>query len=102
MTQLPVVAIQQTNNTKCVTLECFLKTRSSRLERKIVYIYIYIYIYMQLVICIYIYAVSYMYIYIYIYIYIYMKETCEMAYLIGWSLNLHGLFSFKIIKKIDS
>ena len=40
--------------------------------------------------------------YIYIYIYIYMKETCEMAYLIGWSLNLHGLFSFKIIKKIDS
>ena len=94
MTQLPVVAIQQTNNTKCVTLECFLKTRSSRLERKIVYIY------MQLVICIYIYAVSYMY--IYIYIYIYMKETCEMAYLIGWSLNLHGLFSFKIIKKIDS
>ena len=96
MTQLPVVAIQQTNNTKCVTLECFLKTRSSRLERKIVYIY------MQLVICIYIYAVSYMYIYIYIYIYIYMKETCEMAYLIGWSLNLHGLFSFKIIKKIDS
>ena len=80
MTQLPVVAIQQTNNTKCVTLECFLKTRSSRLERKIVYIY------MQLV----------------IYIYIYMKETCEMAYLIGWSLNLHGLFSFKIIKKIDS
>ena len=96
MTQLPVVAIQQTNNTKCVTLECFLKTCSSRLERKIVYIY------MQLVICIYIYAVSYMYIYIYIYIYIYMKETCEMAYLIGWSLNLHGLFSFKIIKKIDS
>ena len=96
MTQLPVVAIQQTNNTKCVMLECFLKTRSSRLERKIVYIY------MQLVICIYIYAVSYMYIYIYIYIYIYMKETCEMAYLIGWSLNLHGLFSFKIIKKIDS
>ena len=82
MTQLPVVAIQQTNNTKCVTLECFLKTRSSRLERKIVYIYV------QLV--------------IYIYIYIYMKETCEMAYLIGWSLNLHGLFSFKIIKKIDS
>ena len=74
MTQLPVVAIQQTNNTKCVTLECFLKTRSSRLERKIVYIYIYLY----------------------------MKETCEMAYLIGWSLNLHGLFSFKIIKKIDS
>ena len=88
MTQLPVVAIQQTNNTKCVTLECFLKTRSSRLERKIVYIYV------QLVICI--------YIYIYIYIYMYMKETCEMAYLIGWSLNLHGLFSFKIIKKIDS
>ena len=39
---------------------------------------------------------------IYIYIYIYIKETCEMAYLIGWSLNLHGLFSFKIIKKIDS
>ena len=78
MTQLPVVAIQQTNNTKCVTSECFLKTRSSRLERKIVYIYIYIYIYL------------------------YMKETCEMAYLIGWSLNLHGLFSFKIIKKIDS
>ena len=76
MTQLPVVAIQQTNNTKCVTLECFLKIRSSRLERKIVYIYIYIYIY--------------------------IKETCEMAYLIGWSLNLHGLFSFKIIKKIDS
>ena len=74
MTQLPVVAIQQTINTKCVMLECFLKTRSSRLERKIVYIYIYIYI----------------------------KETCEMAYLIGWSLNLHGLFSFKIIKKIDS
>ena len=70
MTQLPVVAIQQTNNTKCVALECFLKTRSSRLERKIVYIY--------------------------------MKETCEMAYLIGWSLNLHGLFSFKIINKIDS
>ena len=86
MSQLPVVAIQQTNNTKCVTLECFLKTRSRRLERKIVYIY------MQLVICI----------YIYIYIYIYMKETCEMAYLIGWSRNLHGLFSFKIIKKIDS
>ena len=86
MTQLPVVAIQQTNNTKCVTLECFLKTRSSRLERKIVYIYV------QLVICI----------YIYIYIYMYMKETCKMAYLIGWSLNLHGLFSFKIIKKIDS
>ena len=80
MTQLPVVAIQQTNNTKCVMLECFLKTRSSRLEGKIVYIYIYIYIY----------------------VYIYMKETCEMAYLIGWSLNLHGLFSFKIIKKIDS
>ena len=36
------------------------------------------------------------------YIYIYMKETCVMAYSIGWSLSLLSQLSLKIIKKIDN
>ena len=38
----------------------------------------------------------------YIYIYIHMKETCVMAYSIGWSLSLLSQLSLKIIKKIDN
>ena len=31
-----------------------------------------------------------------------MKETCVMAYSIGWSLSLLSQLSLKIIKKIDN